>query len=86
MARMRLPHWPTEVGLVWPAAVSGHGRITGWVLGFLPPALALILFVISPQHMRLLLDDPLGVQMLVAAILLQVVGVLIIRRIVDVEY
>jgi len=66
--------------------VSAHGRITGWVLGFLPPALALILFVISPQHMRLLLDDPLGVQMLLAAILLQVVGILIIRRIVDVEY
>ena len=67
-------------------SVSAHGRITGWVLGFLPPAVATILFLISPQHMRLLTDDPLGVRMVVMGIVLQVVGVLIIRRIVDVEY
>jgi tight adherence protein B len=67
-------------------SVSAHGRITGWVLGFLPPAVATVLFIISPQHMRLLTEDPLGVQMVVVGIVLQVVGVLIIRRIVNVEY
>ena len=66
--------------------ISAHGRITGFVLGFLPPAVAGILFIISPRHMRLLIDDPLGVYMVALAIFLQVVGVLIIRRIVDVEY
>lgn len=66
--------------------VSAHGRITGWVLGFLPPTLAVILFILSPDLIRLLVDDPLGRQMLGTAIVLQVVGVLIIRRIVDVEY
>jgi tight adherence protein B len=67
-------------------AVSAHGRITGWVLAFLPPAIAAVLFTISPAHMRLLVDDPMGVQMVVTAIVLQIIGVLIIRRIVDVEY
>lgn len=67
-------------------AVSAHGRITGWVLAFLPPAIASVLFIISPAHMRLLVDDPLGVQMVVTAIVLQIIGVFIIRRIVDVEY
>jgi tight adherence protein B len=67
-------------------AVSAHGRITGWVLAFLPPAVASVLFIISPMHMRLLTDDPLGVQMVVTAIALQIIGVFIIRRIVDVEY
>ena len=66
-------------------AVSAHGRITGWVLGALPPAVAIILFVISPQHVRLLVDDPIGVYMVVTALVLQVIGVLAIRRIVDVE-
>lgn len=66
--------------------VSAHGRITGWVLGCLPPVLAAILFIISPQHMRTLIDDPLGVYMVLGGITLQVIGVLIIRRIVDVEY
>jgi tight adherence protein B len=67
-------------------AVSAHGRITGVVLGFLPPTVAAILFVLAPEHMRLLVDDPLGVDMVLAGVVLQVVGVLIIRRIVRVEY
>jgi tight adherence protein B len=67
-------------------AVSAHGRITGFVLGMLPPVVATILFVLSPAHMRLLIDDPLGVDMVMLAIVLQVVGVLIMRRILEVEY
>lgn len=66
--------------------ISAHGRITGMVLGFLPPATAGILFILSPSHMRLLIDDPLGLYMVAIAIFLQIVGVLAIRKIVDVEY
>jgi tight adherence protein B len=66
--------------------VSAHGRITGVVLGFLPPGVAGVLMLISPQHMSLLFKDPIGLYMVAAALFLQVVGVLIIRRIVDVEY
>jgi len=66
--------------------ISAHGRITGMVLGFLPPATAGILFILSPNHMRLLIDDPLGLYMVAIAIFLQIVGVLAIRKIVDVEY
>lgn len=66
--------------------MSAHGRITGWVLGCLPPAVAGILFVISPDHIRLLVEDPLGTQMVFIAIGLQVTGVLVIRHIVNVEY
>jgi tight adherence protein B len=67
-------------------AVSAHGRITGVVLGLLPPVVAAVLFVLSPDHIRLLIDDPLGVDMVIAGITLQILGVLIIRRIIQVEY
>jgi tight adherence protein B len=67
-------------------AVSAHGRITGVVLGILPPAVAGVLFVLSPDHIRILIDDPLGVYMVVIALTLQVIGVFAIRRIVDVEF
>jgi len=67
-------------------AVSAHGRITGAVLGALPPVVAGILFILWPEHIRLLIDDQLGLYMVSGALFLQVVGVLIIRRIVDVEY
>ena len=66
--------------------MSAHGRITGWVLGLLPPVVAVVLFTVSPAQMRLLIDDPLGVYMVVAAITLQGIGVLAIRKIVNIEY
>lgn len=65
--------------------VSAHGRITGWVLAFLPLAIAGILMLIAPAHVSVMFTDPLGRQMIMGAIVLQIVGVLIIRRIVDVE-
>ena len=67
-------------------AVSAHGRITGFVLGALPPAVAAILLVLSPDHIRLLVDDPIGLYMVGTALMLQVIGVIAIRRIVDVEF
>lgn len=66
--------------------VTAHGRMTGWVLSGLPPALALALFIVNPSHMMILVRDPLGVQMIVVAIILQVIGTLIIRKLVNIEY
>jgi Flp pilus assembly protein TadB len=52
----------------------------------LPPTMALVLSLIAPAHIRTLIDDPLGRQLLAAAIGLQIVGMLAIRRIVSVEF
>jgi tight adherence protein B len=66
--------------------LSAHGRITGWVLGMLPPALAIATFIINPHHLGGLLNDPLGQRMMMVAIVLQILGVLTIRKLVDIEY
>lgn len=66
--------------------LTAHGRITGWILAGLPPALAAAMFVVSPGHMRILTDDSLGVQMIIAGLTLQVIGTLIIRKLVDIRY
>jgi tight adherence protein B len=66
--------------------VTAHARMTGWVLALLPPALALVLTALSPQHMSVLWTDPAGIRMVVVAFVLQVIGTLIIRKLVDVEY
>jgi len=67
-------------------AVSAHGRITGVVLMALPPVTATVLFVLSPQHIRLLTDDPMGVQMVIMGVTLQVIGIFWIRHILKLEY
>ena len=66
--------------------ISAHGRITGWVLSLLPPALAMATLLINPDHLGTLTGDPVGQQMIMVAVFLQVVGTLIIRKIVNVEY
>jgi tight adherence protein B len=66
--------------------ISAHGRITGWVLALLPPSLAIVTMMINPDHLGTLTGDPLGRQMIAVGIFLQIVGTLIIRKIVDVEY
>jgi tight adherence protein B len=66
--------------------LTAHGRITGWILAGLPPALAAAMFVMSPGHMQLLTGDPLGVQMIIGGLTLQVIGTLIIRKLVDIRY
>jgi tight adherence protein B len=65
--------------------VSAHGRITGWVLTGMAPALAIVLVLLAPQHMSVLITDPLGRAMVAGALLLQVIGVFAIRRIINIE-
>lgn len=66
--------------------LTAHGRITGWILAGLPPALAIALFVITPEHLEMLISDPLGVRMIVAAIAMQIIGTFMIRKLVNIPY
>lgn len=66
--------------------ISTHGRTTGWVLVLLPPSLAAGFLLISHDHIEMLIRDPLGVRMIIAAAALQLIGTFVIRRIINVEY
>jgi tight adherence protein B len=66
--------------------ITAHARITGWVLALLPPSLGAVLTMLAPEHMSLLWTHETGIRMVVVALILQVVGTLIIRKLVDVEY
>jgi tight adherence protein B len=66
--------------------LSAHGRITGWVLICLAPVLALALMSVSPEHRTTMFGEPLGQQMMVMAVVLQLIGTVIINKIINVEY
>jgi tight adherence protein B len=66
--------------------ISAHGRITGWVLSGLPPVLAMAYTITSPAMVTTLINDPLGVKMIVMAVVLQITGTLIVRKLVNIEY
>jgi tight adherence protein B len=66
--------------------VSAHARLTGWILICEPPLLAVVLTFLVPNNMRTLITDPLGRQMLLGAVCLQIMGTLLIRRLIRIEY
>jgi tight adherence protein B len=65
---------------------SAHGRLSAWVLSLLPPALAVVLFTLSPGFMSVLYEDPWGVQLMLGAGALQLLGTVVIARLVRIEY
>ena len=65
---------------------SAHGRITAYVLAAMPPVLAVLMLLSNPSQMMILANDPLGVRLILAGVVLQVVGVLLVRKIVDIQY
>lgn len=66
--------------------VTAHARMTGWVLIGLPPLAALGTALLAPGHIKVLIEDPIGIRMLVVGGVLQILGTLAIRRLVDIEY
>jgi tight adherence protein B len=66
--------------------LTAQGRITGWILAALPVFLAVILYLFNPAQMNAFLRDPIGARLMEGALVLQVVGVFLIRKIVTVEY
>lgn len=65
---------------------SAHGRITAYVLAGMPPVLAILMLLANPAQLLLMANDPLGVRLILAGVVLQVVGVLLVRKIVDIQY
>lgn len=66
-------------------ALTAQGRASGWVLALLPVALALILSILNPTYLLPLWEEQLGRVAIAAAIILELIGFLVIKRIVDIE-
>ena len=67
-------------------AVTAHGRITGWILSGMPVVLAIAISVASPDYLKPMIADPLGIKMIAACCTMQVIGTLIIRKLVNIRY
>lgn len=67
-------------------SVTAHGRLSGWILSAIPVAVGVLLMLIRPDYIQTLVTDDLGRRLLIGAIALEAMGVMIIRRIVRVEY
>ena len=64
---------------------TAQGRLTAMILIALPIGMMLILEVVNPTYLRVMFEDPLGPPMLGVAAGLQILGSLIIWKIVHIE-
>lgn len=65
--------------------LTAQGKISGLVIGLLPIFLTVILFFLNPSFISLLFTTKIGLAMVFMATVSQVIGLSIIRKIVNIE-
>lgn len=66
-------------------ALTGEGRLSGTVLLALPILLFVAVYKLNPDYVMLLFTDDAGKKMLAFAVVLQLIGALVIRKIVNIK-
>ncbi len=66
-------------------ALTGEGRLSGIILMALPILLFFALYQLNPDYVNVLFTHPMGKKMLIGAIVMQVLGALVIRKIVNIK-
>lgn len=67
------------------SALSAEGRLSAWILVFTPIFLATWLWIRDPDYLAPLVETPLGVGALVFAVIAMAVGILVVRRIINLK-
>ncbi|KJS17936.1 MAG: secretion system protein [Peptococcaceae bacterium BRH_c4b] len=65
--------------------LTAQGRISGLLIGTLPLILAAILAVLNPTYLPVLFTHPLGLTMLGGAVVMEVIGIILIRKIINIR-
>ncbi|MFZ3186576.1 MAG: type II secretion system F family protein [Pseudomonas sp.] len=65
--------------------LSAEGRMSGWILVAVPFVLAAAIVLSSPTYLPLLLKEPLGRKMVMAAFVAMLLGIAWIRKIIRIE-
>jgi tight adherence protein B len=66
-------------------AISAHGKMTSIALTCIPFAVAVLMFFTNPDYVKFFFTDDVGQIMLACALTLQVIGYLIMKKIVNIE-
>ena len=66
-------------------ALTGEGRLSGIVLLALPPLLFVAVYRLNPEYIMVLFTDPMGKKMLAGGLVMQLLGALAIRKIIDIK-
>jgi len=65
--------------------LTAEGRLSAWVLALLPIAIGLYMFAVNPDYIGQLFKNTIGWVMLITAAVLMALGILWMRKIVDID-
>jgi tight adherence protein B len=66
-------------------ALTASGRISGIIIGMLPVFLTAVLMVVNPSYILDFFLTPVGLMMVVVAVIMELLGFLIIKKIIDIK-
>ena len=64
---------------------TAQGRFSGYTLAVLPIIVGTLIYLLNPPYMKLLFTHPIGKLLVFLAVVMQIVGFLWIRKIIDIE-
>lgn len=66
--------------------LTAQGRISGIVIGLLPVFIGLAFMIMNPDYIMTFFESSLGKIMLVVGLFLEIIGFLVVKKVVDVKY
>jgi tight adherence protein B len=66
-------------------SLTGQNRMSAWTVCSIPPFLGVFMFVREPEMMNDMLNDPMGRGMLAAALFLEILGIVVFRKLIKVR-
>lgn len=66
--------------------LTAQGKISGLIVGILPFILFMLFLAMDPSYIKLLISNVMGIFMLIFALVNEIIGILIIRKIVNIKY
>jgi tight adherence protein B len=83
----KIGHLVRERFKIWGQiqALTGEGRLSGIVLLALPPILFAVMYKLNTDYVMVLFRDEIGKKMLVFAVVMQLMGAYVIRKIINIK-
>jgi tight adherence protein B len=66
-------------------SLTGQNRMSAWTVCSIPPFLGVFMFIREPQMMNDMLTDPRGRAMLAVALVLEIIGIVVFRKLIKVR-
>lgn len=65
--------------------LAAEGKFSAIILCLLPPVMALLIYLLNRSYFMLLIDDPLGNYMLGAGFIMMIIGIIVMRKMIQIK-